>query len=314
MPNGIIPVYKEQGYTSFDVVAKLRGILGIRKIGHTGTLDPMATGVLPVCVGKATKLVDYLTGHNKVYEAVMKFGVETDSYDITGDVIKEMSFSSSFQEVKEAAFSFIGEYEQVPPMFSAIKIDGKRLYDLAREGLVVERKPRKCFIFDMEVLEGCELPYFAVRVACSKGTYIRSLAHDIGEKLNNCACLTELKRTVAGNFELKDCYKLSEIEAMVNELGGKEALVHSGHNLPFLVGIEEIFYDDPDLVLSVLGEKIVLNGGKIKEDGLKEISLRGEFEVPYKKKFIKMYSADNRFLALYRYHEIKKIWELVLLG
>lgn len=314
MPNGIIPVYKEKGYTSFDVVAKLRGILGIRKIGHTGTLDPMATGVLPVCVGKATKLVDYLTGHNKVYEAVMKFGVETNSYDITGDVIKEMSFSSSFQEVKEAAFSFIGEYEQVPPMFSAIKIDGKRLYDLAREGLVVERKPRKCFIFDMEVLEGCELPYFAVRVACSKGTYIRSLAHDIGEKLNNCACLTELKRTVAGNFELKDCYKLSEIEAMVNELGGKEALAHSEDKVPFLVGIEELFYDYGEITLSAFGEKLVLNGGKIKEGMLKDISLIGETQVPYKKEFIKMYSQDKRFLALYRYNEARNLWELALFG
>lgn len=314
MPNGIIPVYKEKGYTSFDVVAKLRGILGIRKIGHTGTLDPMATGVLPVCVGKATKLVDYLTGHNKVYEAVMKFGVETDSYDITGDVIKEMSFSSSFQEVKEAAFSFIGEYEQVPPMFSAIKIDGKRLYDLAREGLVVERKPRKCFIFDMEVLEGCELPYFAVRVACSKGTYIRSLTHDIGEKLNNCACLTELKRTVAGNFELKDCYKLSEIEAMVNELGGKEALAHSEDKVPFLVGIEELFYDYGEITLSAFGEKLVLNGGKIKEGMLKDISLIGETQVPYKKEFIKMYSQDKRFLALYRYNEARNLWELALFG
>lgn len=314
MPNGIIPVYKEKGYTSFDVVAKLRGILGIRKIGHTGTLDPMATGVLPVCVGKATKLVDYLTGHNKVYEAVMKFGVETDSYDITGDVIKETSFSSSFQEVKEAAFSFIGEYEQVPPMFSAIKIDGKRLYDLAREGLVVERKPRKCFIFDMEVLEGCELPYFAVRVACSKGTYIRSLAHDIGEKLNNCACLTELKRTVAGNFELKDCYKLSEIEAMVNELGGKEALAHSEDKVPFLVGIEELFYDYGEITLSAFGEKLVLNGGKIKEGMLKDISLIGETQVPYKKEFIKMYSQDKRFLALYRYNEARNLWELALFG
>lgn len=192
MIHGIINVYKEKGFTSHDVVAKLRGIVGQKKIGHTGTLDPDATGVLPVCLGKATKLCDLLTDKNKTYEAVLLLGKTTDTQDITGEVLEEKSTEALTEEkVREAIEGFIGDYEQIPPMYSALKVNGKKLYELAREGKVIERKARPVKILDIQILE-IDLPKVRMEVSCSKGTYIRTLCHDIGEKLGCGGCMESL--------------------------------------------------------------------------------------------------------------------------
>ena len=183
MIHGIINVYKEKGFTSHDVVAKLRGIVGQKKIGHTGTLDPDATGVLPVCLGKATKLCDLLTDKDKTYEAVMLLGMTTDTQDVTGRILEERSTETlTADKVREAIRSFIGDYDQIPPMYSALKVNGKKLYELAREGKVVERKARPVKILDIRIIE-MDLPRVRMEVSCSKGTYIRTLCHDIGEQL-----------------------------------------------------------------------------------------------------------------------------------
>lgn len=179
MIHGIINVYKEKGFTSHDVVAKLRGIVGQKKIGHTGTLDPDATGVLPVCLGKATKLCDLLTDKDKTYEAVMLLGMTTDTQDITGRILEEKSTETlTADKVREVIESFIGDYDQIPPMYSALKVNGKKLYELAREGKVVERKARPVKILDIRIIE-MDLPRVRMEVSCSKGTYIRTLCHDI---------------------------------------------------------------------------------------------------------------------------------------
>ena len=181
MINGIINVYKERGFTSFDVVAKLRGILHERKIGHTGTLDPDATGVLPVCIGNATKVCELLTDKDKVYRAVMHLGIATDTQDMTGTVLADREKEAaqlSEETVKNAIMQFVGDYDQIPPMYSALKVNGKKLCDLARAGVEVERKARPVTIFSIEI-EQIHLPYVTMQVHCSKGTYIRTLCADI---------------------------------------------------------------------------------------------------------------------------------------
>ena len=177
--DGILNIYKESGYTSHDVVAKLRGILHTKKIGHTGTLDPMAEGVLPVCVGKATKLCELYSDHDKVYEARMLLGKKYDTLDITGVIQEEHEVTSTVDDLKKAIASFVGGYEQIPPMYSAKKIGGRKLYDIARSGQTVERKPVFVKIYDIELLSA-PIPYAVIRVSCGKGTYIRSLIDDIG--------------------------------------------------------------------------------------------------------------------------------------
>ena len=212
MIHGIINVYKEKGFTSHDVVAKLRGIVGQKKIGHTGTLDPDATGVLPVCLGKATKLCDLLTDKNKTYEAVLLLGKTTDTQDITGEVLEEKSTEALTEEkVREAIEGFIGDYEQIPPMYSALKVNGKKLYELAREGKVIERKARPVKILDIQILE-IDLPKVRMEVSCSKGTYIRTLCHDIGEKLGCGGCMESLIRTRVSTFriEVRKCWMKSK--------------------------------------------------------------------------------------------------------
>ena len=199
MINGILNVYKEPGFTSHDVVAKLRGIIKQKKIGHTGTLDPQATGVLPVCLGKATKLCDMLTDTKKEYRASFCLGLKTDTEDIWGTVTEESEVNVSKKQIEDAVFSFVGEYEQVPPMYSALKVGGKKLYELAREGKVIERKTRPVTIFEINDLR-LDLPDIHMTVVCSKGTYIRSLGRDIGEKLECGACMTALERTAASGF------------------------------------------------------------------------------------------------------------------
>ena len=226
-------MYKEKGFTSHDVVAKLRGIVGQKKIGHTGTLDPDATGVLPVCLGKATKLCDLLTDKNKTYEAVLLLGKTTDTQDITGEVLEEKSTEALTEEkVREAIEGFIGDYEQIPPMYSALKVNGKKLYELAREGKVIERKARPVKILDIQILE-IDLPKVRMEVSCSKGTYIRTLCHDIGEKLGCGGCMESLIRTRVSTFRIEDAKTLDEIETLKQEGKLAELLVPIDAMFPF---------------------------------------------------------------------------------
>jgi len=215
--NGIINVYKEKGFTSHDVVAKLRGILHMKKIGHTGTLDPDAVGVLPVCLGKGTGLVSMITDWTKTYEAVMLLGTTTDTQDTSGNVLTKSVVDVDERTVIEVCSQFEGEYEQIPPMYSALKVNGKKLYELARAGIEVERKPRRVVINSLRVndinLED-DIKTVTITVDCSKGTYIRTLCDDIGKKLGCGACMMSLKRTRVGDFIIDDTLTLNQIAAL----------------------------------------------------------------------------------------------------
>ncbi len=250
--NGIINVYKEAGFTSFDVVAKLRGILKQKKIGHTGTLDPDAVGVLPVCLGSATKLCDMLTDKKKEYIAEFVLGKVTDTQDISGTVLEESEVTCTEEEVKAIIDSFVGTYEQLPPMYSAIKVDGKRLYELARQGKEVERKTRPVTLYEIEILK-MELPLVSVRVLCSKGTYIRTLCHDIGRKLLCGAVMTSLKRTASGQFGLDSAHTLAEIEALRDSCGLDSAIIP----------VDEVFKDLPAIIVKDDLVSKILNGNYI---------------------------------------------------
>lgn len=214
--NGIIIVNKDKGFTSHDVVNVIRKIYSIRKVGHTGTLDPDATGVLPVCIGKATKLADMLTFSDKSYVARVRLGLTTDTQDISGEVLTEGEVNVSKEKLLEAVAKHTGEIEQIPPMYSALKVNGQKLCDLARKGVEVERKPRKINIYSAEVsdFDGTE---FCLSVHCSKGTYIRTLCHDIGQLLGCGAVMTELQRTQSSCFSLENAHTLDELKAMSDE-------------------------------------------------------------------------------------------------
>lgn len=216
MYHGIINIYKEAGFTSHDVVAKMRGILRQKKIGHTGTLDPDAVGVLPVCLGSGTKLCDMLTDKDKQYEAVMLLGVETDTQDTSGQIKCQKEVTASEEEVREAVLSFVGDYMQIPPMYSALKVDGKKLYELARAGKEVERQARPVVIHEIQILE-VELPRVRMLVSCSKGTYIRTLCHDIGRKLGCGAAMEKLTRTKVSSFYIEDAITLSQLQQLKEE-------------------------------------------------------------------------------------------------
>ena len=255
MIHGVINVYKEQGFTSHDVVAKLRGIVGQNKIGHTGTLDPDAVGVLPVCLGRATKLCDMLTDKDKVYEAVMLLGVETDTQDTTGQILKSSETDEITEEqVRAAVLDFVGDYNQVPPMYSALKINGKKLYELAREGKTVERAARRVQIFDIEILS-IALPRVTMKVHCSKGTYIRTLCHDIGQKLGCGACMEKLTRTKVSRFEIKDSLTLAQIEVLKKEDRLSE----------ILIPIDQMFANYPSIIVSGEAARLAYNGNGIKD-------------------------------------------------
>ncbi len=217
--DGIINVYKEAGFTSHDVVAKLRGILKQKKIGHTGTLDPAATGVLPVCCGKATKVCELLTDKDKSYRAVCRLGVETDTQDMTGAVLKEYDITGIDEnKIRECVNKFVGEIKQIPPMYSALKVNGKKLYELAREGKVIERKPRNITISEINIIEiDLKEKTFTMDVTCSKGTYIRTLCHDIGKELGIGATMQSLVRTRVSVFKIEDALTLSDIEFLSKE-------------------------------------------------------------------------------------------------
>lgn len=245
--NGIVIVNKPQGFTSHDVVAKLRGIYKTRRIGHSGTLDPMATGVLPVFIGRATRAVEYATGHDKVYRAQLKLGVSTDTQDITGEVLNECEVNVSRNDFLSAVNTQIGEIEQIPPMYSAIKVGGKKLYELARDGVEVERKARKITVYSIEV-EDFSPPFATLVLSVSKGTYIRTICADIGEELGCGATLTSLCRLQSGNFKLSDAHTIEEIQ----ENG--EAL---------LSPVDSLFSEYPSVTIDEKGTKKARNGAEV---------------------------------------------------
>lgn len=249
MINGVINIYKEAGFTSHDVVAKMRGILKQKKIGHTGTLDPAAVGVLPVCVGSATKLCDMLTDKRKEYVAELILGVTTDTQDMTGVVKSEREVTSSEDEVRVAVMSMLGDSQQIPPMYSALKVDGKRLYELAREGKEVERKARNITIYEIEVLE-MKLPVVKFRVLCSKGTYVRTICQDIGEKLGCGGAMQSLVRTKVERFSIEDAITLSKLEELRD----------AGKLLDVVVPVEDMFKNYPKVTVKKQFQKLIDNG------------------------------------------------------
>ena len=284
--NGIVNVYKEKGFTSHDVVAKLRKILKIKKIGHTGTLDPDATGVLPVCIGNATKICDLIMEKKKEYIADIKFGIQTDTGDLSGKIIAKNEGEIKLDKKKfiNACNSFVGEYDQIPPMYSAIKINGKKLYELARENIEVERKSRCVNIYDIEIL-GCGSNTAKIKVLCSKGTYIRTLCEDIGKKLSLYAVMSELVRTRSGYFYIEDALKLSEIERKVLDNTLDEIIIKP----------DFVLKKNEKLVLKEEFEKIMLNGNPLFTDMF--INAPGKFE---EGKCYRIYTFNEEFKALYK--------------
>lgn len=246
--NGVINVYKESGMTSFDVVRKIKKIAKTGKVGHTGTLDPMATGVLPICIGKATKLVDYIMGDYKVYRAEMKLGLKSDTLDSEGNILSEKTVNCNEDEIRKEFEKFIGEIVQVPPMYSALKVNGKRLYELAREGKEVHREGRVITIYSIDI-ESIEIPYVRFKVKCSKGTYIRTLIDDIGEGLGTGAIMTSLERVESGAaFNISNSYTLEEIENSIEDK---------------LISIEDSLKKYPKKIFKEDAKKLLLNGVKV---------------------------------------------------
>ena len=272
MINGLINVYKEPGYTSHDVVARLRGILKQKKIGHTGTLDPAAQGVLPVCLGTATKLCDMLTDRTKTYRAVLLLGRDTDTQDTTGETVfvdEAGALALDEERVREAVMGFLGDYDQIPPMYSALKVDGKKLYEL---------------------VESIELPRVVMSVTCSKGTYIRTLCYDIGRALGCGGCMEQLTRTRVGSFLLEDSLKLDEIEA----------LARAGQIEPHILGVEEVLADYPAIHAKPEADNLARNGNPLFKNQVQE-SVK-----PEEGQACRLYDSGQRFIGIYEYRTDKR--------
>ncbi len=273
--NGVINIYKPKGITSFDVVRKLKKLCNTKKIGHTGTLDPEAEGVLPVCIGRATKIVDYLMSDFKIYKAVLKLGVITDTYDAAGKILSEKDVSVTEEEVVNVINGFQGESLQEPPMYSALKVNGVRLYELARRGIEVERKLRKITIYRIEI-NSVNLPYVSFTVKCSKGTYIRSLCYDIGQKLNCGGTMWALERQQSGFFNCANSVKLEELNPdNINN---------------YLIPMEEALIGFKSLYFSVKYKKALLNGMEVSDTDL----LSGV----NKNELYKVFFEDGQFIGI----------------
>jgi tRNA pseudouridine55 synthase len=282
--HGIINVYKEKGYTSHDVVARLRGILGQKRIGHTGTLDPDAEGVLPVCLGKATKVCELLADWDKTYRAILLLGQVTDTQDVSGEILETREVTASIKEVYEAIQSFKGEYAQVPPMYSALKVNGKKLYELAREGKTVERKARNVQIHEIKIHE-IVLPRISMTVNCSKGTYIRTLCHDIGQKVGCGGCMEQLLRTQVGMFRVEESLRLDEIEVL-HDLGQLQE---------HMAAIDSLFSLYPAVTVKQEYQKLLDNGNELYG---RQVGKQG---FPGQDGPVRMYGSDGNFQAVYEY-------------
>ena len=285
--NGIVIVDKPEGWTSQDVVSKLRGVLKTRRIGHGGTLDPMATGVLPVFVGRATRGVEFFEHAEKTYETLLRLGITTDTEDITGTVLTERDVFVTGTMVEEVLSKFRGEIMQVPPMYSALKVNGQKLYDLARKGKEVERQPRPITIHELTLL-GMEADGICLRVRCSKGTYIRTLCKDIGEALGCGGCMAELRRVTAGEYTIAQSVPL-------------KTLIESENPEQYLLAVDSMFKTYPEVILTAKQEKCCRNGVAFTVD-LPE----GKYRV---------YAQNGEFLALSHMVEgklttIKSFWNV----
>ena len=255
MYNGILNIYKQRDFTSNDVVQIIKR-LTCSKVGHTGTLDPQATGILPICLGKATKLADYIMGQDKEYIAEVILGSSTDTQDSHGNMVERSAVMADKLQILEVLSSFVGPIEQTPPMYSAIKIKGKKLYEYARKGIEVKRKPREIDIFKLEVLNWnleTTPQTFTIRVGCSKGTYIRTLCNDIGEKLGTLAHMGHLLRSSSGDFNLHSAITLNTLKKAMEQ--------NKIHN--HLRSLESAIGHMPRLTIKQEGEKMLLNGNKI---------------------------------------------------
>ena len=289
MYSGIINIYKEKGFTSHDVVAKARGIFRERRIGHTGTLDPDAEGVLPICIGSATKVVPYLSEADKCYEAEVILGVTTTTEDASGEILETHPVDVSREQIEEVVASFVGDYTQIPPMYSAIKVNGIRLYELARRGETVERPSRQVYIESCDVIEYMAPDRFRIRVNCSKGTYIRTLCTDIGKALGCGAHMGYLLRTRVGHYLLKDSIKLAELESY------KENLT------PYIEGLDQIFSELDALHVNEAGGKYLENGNPLRLQHVTE-----KLTSPEAGQLFAVYDLNSEFKALYQWQEEKK--------
>lgn len=274
--NGILLIDKPEGWTSNDVVVKLKGVLHERRIGHSGTLDPLATGLLVVFVGRATRAVEFAEAHDKRYLAGLRLGLATDTQDITGTLLRRVEADVSEAELKSVLARYVGEQQQIPPMYSAIKVNGQRLYDIARRGGEVERKARKINIRSIDIV-GRENDDYVLDVRCSKGTYIRTLCHDIGEALGCGACMSSLRRIGAGEFDVSSANTLDDIISAAAK----------GEAERFLLPVDSLFCSMPEYTADERCERRIKNGNEIKTSALPD----GEYRV---------YSASGEFLMLGR--------------
>lgn len=288
--NGILPLWKERGMTSHDCVFKLRKILRTKKVGHTGTLDPGVEGVLPICIGQATRIAEYLTDAGKIYEAIISIGRTTTTEDAEGETVEEDLTMKNFsrEQLLEVLASLTGVIEQTPPMFSAVKVNGKRLYEYARKGESVERPTRQVTIYDLELLdelahyEGQEIT-FPVRIACSKGTYIRTLAVQIGEALGYPAHMKELVRTASGTFTRENCFTLAQVAE----------LMEAEQVATCILPVEYALADYPFIEITNANEKEIFNGQVLPADAL----LNSHDKI--------VYGINGKAVAVYQAHPTK---------
>lgn len=290
--NGVIIIYKEKDFTSHDVVAKMRGILKTRQIGHTGTLDPQAEGVLPVCIGNATKLCDLLTDKEKTYETVLQLGVITDTLDMTGTIKETREVAVTECQIREVIETFKGEQEQIPPMYSALKVNGKKLYEYARAGIEIERQPRKIVISKLEILS-IDIPYVTFRVTCSKGTYIRSLCDDIGSALGCGGAMKELTRTKVSSFSIEQAIRLCELEQIVKNEATDSIIIPT----------DKIFTNVNRVIVPLSQERFLFNGNTLPLETewicMDNVSLD-------QKKWYLVYDSEGRFQAIYQFDQEKQ--------
>ena len=278
---GVLCIDKPQGFTSFDVVAKMRGIAKTRKVGHGGTLDPMATGVLPIFLGRATKACDLVPEQKKRYLATFRLGITTDTQDITGQILRQEQAACSPEQVRTVLARFVGQQQQVPPMYSAVKVDGKRLYDLARQGKEVQRQSREITIFALELLDqNPDAGEYTIDVTCSKGTYIRTLCHDVGQALGCGATLTQLRRTLSAGFSLERCITLEEASRLAEE----------GRLSERVLPVEQIFAVLPRVTLTQQQTRLFCNGAPL--------DLNRVEDAPGTGALLRVCGADGRFLGL----------------
>jgi tRNA pseudouridine55 synthase len=276
--DGVLLIDKPAGLTSHEVVLQIRKFLGVKKIGHTGTLDPYATGVLVLCVGKATRIIEFLVRSIKEYQTTLKLGVTTDTQDFTGHILSEKPISVPEKELREQIQNFLGEIEQIPPMFSAIKIKGQRLYGLARQGQEVDRSPRKVTIYDFRILD-IQFPFVSLQITCSHGTYIRTLVSDLGDRLGSGACVWELRRTRSGSFEIEDTITLEKLKSL-----SPEQIVEK-----YLIALDKALITMPALYFDEKSSKLLSQGAWVIAPSCQPLSAQG---------YYRGYDETGRFFAI----------------